>query len=88
MFFSFRVLKTQFRKIAVNIMISMWRKHFSLFMFFVCDVARKNMCDRHRPLNFSFKKNLSFIFFTSVIPQLFLVNAGLFIYLKINKIKI
>ena len=31
-------------------MISMWRKHFSLFMFFVCDDARKNMCDRHRPL--------------------------------------
>jgi hypothetical protein len=30
-------------------MISMCRKHFSLFMFFVCDDARKNMCDRHRP---------------------------------------
>jgi len=26
---------------VVNIMISMWRKHSSLFMFFVCDVARK-----------------------------------------------
>ena len=32
-------------RIVVNIMISMWQKHFSLFMFFVCDVARKNMCD-------------------------------------------
>jgi hypothetical protein len=44
------VLNEQFKKIVVNIMISMWRKHFSLFMFFVCDVARKNTCDRHRPL--------------------------------------
>ena len=33
-------------------MISMWLKHFSLFMFFVCDDARKNMCDRHRPYNY------------------------------------
>jgi hypothetical protein len=44
------VLNDQFRKIVVNIMISMWRKHFSLFMFFVCDVVKKNMYDRHRPL--------------------------------------
>jgi len=29
-------------------MISMWRKFFN-FHFFLCDDARKNMCDRHRP---------------------------------------
>jgi hypothetical protein len=33
-----------------NILIApWWGKHFSLFMFFVCDDARINMCDRHRP---------------------------------------
>ena len=42
-------------------MISMWRKHFSLFMFFVCDDARKNMCDRHRPANKQLKANKNHI---------------------------
>jgi len=54
--FEIKLKKKQQQKLKFVIywlynLLNLYRKHIeiSLFMFFVCDVARKNMCDRHRP---------------------------------------